>query len=147
MHQATSTITPTKVRSYTELLEFRSFLNRYHYLKLFGTVGQSSWGSNRYINQILYKSRRWRDVRDEVIARDSGLDLGVLGYNIANHAIIHHMNPITVEDVVNETPFVFNPEYLITTTERTHQAIHFGDETLLPQVPVERRLGDTTPWR
>jgi hypothetical protein len=135
-----------RIRTYTELREFQSFINRYNYLKLYGTVGQASWGSNRYVNQALYKSRRWRDVRDEVIARDRALDLGVPGYLIPVRAVIHHMNPITVEDVISESLYVFSPEYLITTTERTHQAIHFGDSSLLPQVPISRRLGDTTPW-
>lgn len=134
-------------RTYTELSRLKTFKERYEYLKLSGRVGQSTFGYDRYLNQILYKSPKWRKARDAVIIRDNGCDLGVEGYEIYDKIIVHHMNPITVEDIENENKDIFNPEFLISSSDITHKAIHYGDEDLLPKLPIERRPGDTIPWR
>lgn len=136
-----------KIRCYKELSRLKTFEERYKYLKLSGVVGESTFGYDRYLNQILYNSPRWRKVRDIVIVRDNGCDLGVEGYDINDKIIIHHMNPITVEDIEEENDDIFNPEFLISSSDRTHKAIHYSDENLLPQMPIERRPGDTCPWR
>ena len=134
------------IRKYSELKRLKTFEERYEYLQLNGRVGESTFGYDRYINQLLYTSKRWRRVRDQVIIRDQGCDLGIEGYEIGDMIVIHHMNPLTVEDIENESDFVFNPEYLICVSDRTHKAIHYGDKHLLPQLPVERRPGDTRLW-
>lgn len=137
----------TMIRSYHELRRLRTFEERYYYLQLKGIVGESTFGFDRYLNQILYTSDRWLKTRDGVIIRDNGCDLGIEGYEIQGRILVHHMNPITIEDVEEERDIVFDPEYLICTTLRTHNAIHFGDEKLLPKVPIERRRNDTCPWK
>lgn len=134
-------------RSYTELKRYETFLDRYDYLKLKGQVGIETFGYDRYINQILYKSSKWRKTRDKVIIRDNGCDLGVPGYDIFDKIIIHHMNPITLEDVEEEREYIFDPEFLICTSFMTHNAIHYGDESLLPKEPVIRMPGDTCLWK
>lgn len=136
-----------KIRCYKELSRLKTFKERYEYLKLSGRVGESTFGYDRYLNQILYNSPRWKKVRDIVIIRDNGCDLGVEGYEINDKIIIHHMNPITVEDIEEENDDIFNPEFLISSSDRTHKAIHYSDESLLPQLPIERTPGDTCPWR
>lgn len=136
----------TMIRRYSELRQFDSFIDRYRYLKLIGQVGVDTFGIDRYINQMLYKSRKWRDVRREVLLRDNGCDLGVDGYEIGDKIIVHHMNPITLEDIEEEKEYIFDPEFLISTSFRTHNAIHYGDEELLPRLPVERVRGDTCLW-
>ena len=144
---AVKAVTKTmKIRCYKELSRLKTFEERYDYLKLSGVVGESTFGYDRYLNQILYNSPRWRKVRDIVIVRDNGCDLGVEGYEINDKIIIHHMNPITVEDIEEENDDIFNPEFLISSSDRTHKAIHYGDKNLLPQLPIERRPGDTCPW-
>lgn len=135
------------IRTYTELSRLYSFEERYQYLKLRGTVGYSTFGFDRYINQQFYRSREWKLIRDEVITRDEGLDLGAEGYEIFDRIIIHHMNPMTVKDISHGDYSILNPDFLITTTHRTHNAIHYGDESLLPKPFVERRPGDTKLWR
>lgn len=135
------------IRSYTELKELKSFEDRFRYLKLSGTVGEVTFGYERYLNQSLYTSRRWRRIRDEVIMRDMGCDLGVEGYEIYDKVVVHHMNPICAEDIEMERDIVFDPEYLICTSNNTHQAIHYGDESLIPQTFVERTKNDTCPWK
>lgn len=135
------------IRTYSELKKLKTFKERYQYLKLAGIVGESTFGYDRYLNQLLYNSPRWKKVRDLVIIRDEGCDLGDPDYEIKNMIIVHHMNPITIEDIENENPDIYNPEYLICTSDRTHKAIHYGDERLLPQLPIERRPGDTCPWK
>lgn len=135
-----------KVRTYRELRRIETFEERFAYLDLRGQVGQATFGSNRWINQRFYRSREWRQVRDFVIVRDNGCDLGVAGYEIHGRVLIHHMNPITEEDLVYGTPFCLDPEYLVTTTHRTHNAIHYGDDQLLPRTVVERKPGDTKLW-
>ena len=134
-------------RSYHELKQYDTFLDRYNYLKLSGRVGEETFGFERYLNQILYRSRKWRRARDEVIIRDNGCDLGVDGYDIIDKIIVHHMNPISVDDIENDSDYIYDPEYLICVSKRTHDAIHYGDQSLLPAVPIERRRNDTCPWK
>lgn len=134
------------IRSYSELRRVQTFEKRFEYLKLKGSVGRSTFGFERYLNQQFYTSRQWRQVRDRVIARDVGMDLGVEGYEIYDRIIIHHMNPMTIEDIEHGNSDILDPEFLITTTHKTHNAIHYGDASLLPKVLVERRPGDTRLW-
>lgn len=134
------------IRTYSELRSHSTFEERYEYLKLRAVVGEATFGFDRYMNQQFYRSTEWRHVRDVVIARDLGLDLGVDGYEIYDKVIIHHMNPMTAKDLEKGDPRILDPEYLITTTHNTHQAIHYGDKNLLPQPLVERRPGDTALW-
>lgn len=135
-----------RIRSYSGLKALRTFNDRYHYLRLNGQVASSTFGFDRYMNQAFYTSKQWRDIRTEVIARDEGLDLGVPGYEIHDKVIIHHMNPMTVADLEEGVEDILNPEFLITTCHRTHNAIHFGDEKLLREAFRERRPGDTRLW-
>lgn len=135
------------IRTYSELSTLTSFKDRFRYLKLDGAVGEATFGFDRYLNQLFYRSQRWRKIRDEVIVRDCGCDLGIEGYEIYKYAMIHHMNPITAKDIQDESEYLLNLEYLITTTQRTHNAIHYGDEDLLLTMPVERTQNDTCPWR
>lgn len=135
------------IRTYSELSILTSFKDRFRYLKLDGVVGEATFGFDRYLNQLFYRSQQWRKIRDEVIVRDCGCDLGIEGYEIYKYAMIHHMNPITAKDIQDESEYLLNPEYLITTTQRTHNAIHYGDEDLLLTMPVERTKNDTCPWR
>lgn len=135
------------IRTYSELSTLTSFKDRFRYLKLDGAVGEATFGFDRYLNQLFYRSQRWRKIRDKVIVRDCGCDLGIEGYEIYKYAMIHHMNPITAKDIQDESEYLLNPEYLITTTQRTHNAIHYGDEDLLLTMPVERTKNDTCPWR
>lgn len=135
------------IKSYSELRKLSTFEERYRYLRLKGKVGQDTFGFDRVFNQMFYRSKEWKSIRDEVIYRDNGCDLGVEGYEIHGRVIIHHMNPITLEDIQENTDFLMNPEYLITTVHSTHNAIHYGDENLLPKAPIERRKNDTCPWR
>lgn len=136
-----------KNRTYSELRSIDSFEERFKYLKLDGSVGESTFGFDRYLNQNLYRSKRWRKIRDEVIMRDNGCDLGIEGYEIRDQIIIHHLNPISVEDILEENDDIFNPEFLICTTKRTHNAIHYGDASLLPKGPIERKPNDTCSWK
>ena len=135
------------IRSYSELRRITTFEERYKYLQLGGIVGKDTFGFDRYLNQIFYRSQKWRSIRDQVIIRDNGCDLGVKGYDIYGRILIHHMNPITLEDIERESDFLLNPEYLICTTHNTHNAIHYGDENLLITAPIERTKNDTCPWR
>lgn len=135
------------IRRYSELKKLDTFEDRYEYLRLRGVVGESTFGFDRYLNQMLYKSRQWREVRERVIIRDNACDLGMDDYDLYEMIIVHHMNPITIEDIKLNRSYIFNPEYLISTSSNTHNAIHYGDSTLLNNLPVERRPGDTIPWR
>ena len=135
-----------KHRSYSELKRLETFEERYQYLKLNGFVGRSTFGFDRWINQRFYTSREWRDVKRHVIIRDNGCDLAILGYEIFSNLVVHHMNPISLDDLTNSEDWLINSEFLITTSLQTHNAIHYGDENLLPRGPIERRLGDTTLW-
>ena len=135
------------IRTYSELITLPTFKERYEYLRLNGRVGEETFGYDRYMNQTFYKSREWLNIRDEVIIRDNGCDLGVEGYEIHGRILIHHTNPITIDDILQRSDFLLNPEYLISTIKRTHDAIHYGDENLLIDVPIERTKNDTCPWK
>jgi len=137
-----------RIRTWSELQQIQDFEERYNYLRLRGAVGASTFGFDRHINQKFYTSRQWRLARRDVIARDLGCDLGVEGHEIysAREIVIHHMNPMTVDNIVHGDAEILDPEFLITTSLRTHNAIHYGDERLLPRQLVERRPGDTTLW-
>ena len=137
----------TTIRTYSQLKRLQTFEERYDYLKLGGVVGEDTFGFDRYMNQNFYRSREWKRVRDEVIMRDNGCDLGVDGREIRGKILIHHMNPITSEDIHRVSDYLLNPEYLICVTHRTHNAIHYGDERLLVTAPIERTQNDTCPWR
>ncbi len=134
------------IRTYSELIRLETFEERFRYLVLRGGVGNSTFGFDRYINQGFYASREWKRVRYDVIARDLGCDLAVPGYEIHERLLIHHMNPMDSDDIVEGDPSILDPEFLITTTHRTHNAIHYGDERQLPRPLVERRPGDTKLW-
>lgn len=136
-----------RIRTYSELILLPTFEERFQYLRLRGAVGQETFGFDRYMNQFFYRSYEWRHIRDEVIARDMGCDLGIEGHEIYGRVLIHHMNPIRPEDIRERSDLLLNPEYLITTIHSTHQAIHYGDENLLIRLPVERTRFDTCPWK
>lgn len=135
------------IRTYSELIKLPTFKERYNYLRLGGYVGEDTFGFDRYLNQLFYKSQKWKAVRDFVIVRDNACDLGVEGYEIHGRILIHHMNPITKRDIEVESEFLLDPEFLITTVHLTHNAIHYGDEKLLFTAPIERTKNDTCPWR
>ena len=136
------------IRTYSELVLLPTFKERFQYLQLKDAVGAETFGFDRYINQMFYRSREWKSVRDFVIVRDNGCDLGVEGYEINNGIIIHHMNPISKRDIFDATEFLLNPEFLISTILSTHNAIHYGDESLLnSRIPIERTRNDTCPWK
>ena len=137
----------TTIKCYSELILLPTFQARYQYLRLNGEVGKETFGFDRYMNQFFYRSPEWRRVRDFVISRDEGCDLGIPGREIFGRVFIHLMNPIRPEDIRNRSELLLNPEYLITTIHDTHLAIHYGDEHLLLQEPVERRPNDTCPWK
>ena len=135
-------------RTYTELSKLKTFEERFEYLRLDGQVGKETFGFDRIFNQIFYRSVEWKRVRDQVIIRDCGCDLGVLGHEIYGQRIlIHHMNPISLEDLERRSEILMNPEYLITTIHNTHQAVHYGDADLLIKLPRERTKNDTCPWK
>lgn len=136
----------SQIRTYSELRRFDTFEERFDYLQLKGVVGESTFGFDRYINQQFYGSVQWRQVRDRVISRDLGMDLGVEGYEIHDRVIIHHMNPMTAEDIDDGEDHILDPNYLITTTHNTHNAIHYGNKGLLRQPFKERLRGDTKIW-
>jgi len=135
------------IRTYTELLRLYTFEDRYKYLQLGGSVGKETFGFDRFINQNFYRSQEWKSIRDYVIIRDNGCDLGIEGYEIHGKIYIHHINPILLKDFEEQSDFLLDPEYLICTTHQTHNAIHFGDESLLIGKPIERSKNDTCPWR
>lgn len=136
----------SKILTYSELRRLRTFDDRFDYLSLKGMVGQSTFGFDRWINQHFYRSREWKDARSEVIVRDNGCDLGVPGYEIYADLIVHHMNPLSAEDIDKGESWILDPEFLITTSLKTHNAIHYGNESLLPRGPIERKPGDTKVW-
>ena len=135
------------IRTYSELITLPTFKERYEYLKLNGRVGEETFGFDRYLNQAFYKSEEWRAVRDYIIVRDNGCDLGMEGHEIFGKILIHHMNPISKRDILDRSDLLLNPEYLICTIKNTHDAIHFGDANLLIVAPIERRRNDTCPWK
>lgn len=135
-----------KLRTYSELSRLHTLEDRFNYLQLGGEVGRATFGFERYVNQAFYRSTEWRNLRHKVIARDLGLDLGVDGYEIHDRVIIHHMNPMSIDEIENGEEQILNPEYLITVSHLTHNAIHYGDYSLLPRPLVERAPGDTRLW-
>lgn len=136
------------IRTYSELIQLPTFKERFQYLQLKDAVGAETFGFDRYINQMFYRSREWKSIRDFVIVRDNGCDLGVDGYEIHGGIIIHHMNPISKKDIFDATEFLLNPEFLVSTILSTHNAIHYGDESLLnSRIPIERTRNDTCPWK
>lgn len=135
------------IKTYSELVTIPTFEDRYQYLRIRSEVGKDTFGFDRYLNQTFYKSDEWKAIRDYVIVRDHGCDLGVEGREIWGRIIIHHMNPITKKDILTRSKFLLDPEFLICTIKNTHDAIHYGDETLLVTVPKERQKNDTCPWR
>lgn len=137
----------TTIKTYSELITIPTFEERFKYLQLNGRVGVDTFGFDRYINQNFYRSREWKRIRDQIILRDNGCDLGLEGYEIYGRIYIHHMNPILVQDIIHQSDFLLNPEYLICTTHTTHNAIHYGDESLLITAPIERKPNDTCPWK
>ena len=137
-----------KIRTYEELSKLKTFEERYEYLKLDGSVGEETFGYDRYLNQKFYKyDPDWKKIRDEVIFRDNGCDLGIEGREINGMILVHHMNPITKDDILNRSEYLLNPNYLITTIKSTHDAIHYGSSDLLMKDPVVRSKNDTCPWR
>lgn len=134
------------IRTYSEIIKRSTFEERYEYLKLGGSVGEATAGFDRWINQEFYRSREWKSLRQDVILRDGGCDLGVPGHEIQRKALVHHINPLTVRDIVDGLHWILNPEYLITVSHDTHNAIHYGDASLLPKEYVERSPGDTRVW-
>lgn len=136
-----------KIRTYSELILLPTFEERFEYLRLDGIVGEETFGFDRYLNQQFYRSAKWKRIRDEVIIRDRGCDLGVEGFEIYGKILIHHMNPISAHDIRTMSDLLIDPEYLISTVHNTHNAIHYGDANLLITAPMERRPNDTCPWR
>jgi hypothetical protein len=136
----------TKIRTYSELKRLRSFEERFEYLSLGGYVGESTFGFDRWVNQAFYRSREWKMTRHRVILRDGGLDLGIEGHEIFTGLIVHHMNPIALVDIQHSSEWLLEPEYLVTTSLQTHNAIHYGDAALLPRGPIVRQAGDTKLW-
>ncbi len=134
-------------RCYTELIQIPTFKERYQYLRLGGIVGQDTFGFDRYLNQKFYQSPEWKRIRRDVIIRDEGRDLAMEGYELHNRIYIHHMNPMVPQDLIDVPDYILDPEYLICVSNRTHNAIHFGDESLLPQLPIERTPNDMCPWK
>lgn len=135
------------IKTYSELVRLPTFEERFEYLKLKGSVGKDTFGHDRYLNQVFYTSQEWRRLRDEIIIRDNGCDLGVEGREIGGKVYIHHLNPLGVNDILTHSEYLMNPEYLICTSFETHNAIHYGDINLLPRDPIERKRNDTCPWR
>ena len=135
------------IRTYSVLITLPTFEERFHYLQLDGRVGEETFGFDRYLNQAFYKSEEWLRVRDLVIVRDNGCDLGIEGREIYGRILIHHMNPITIDDIAKRSKYLLDPEYLITTVKNTHDAIHYGDDSLLIKLPIERTRNDTCPWK
>ena len=135
------------IRTYSELIKLYTFEERFEYLKVNGKVGEDTFGFDRYLNQVFYRSKEWKHIRDQIIFRDNGCDLGVEGYDIYGKIIIHHMNPIVIDDIRHNSEFLLDPEYLICTTLSTHNAIHYGDYNLISSSPIERKVNDTCPWK
>ena len=138
----------TMTKSYTELITFKTFEERFRYLRLNGRVADETFGVQRWLNQVFYRTKEWKDFRREILIRDNMCDLGIEGRDIYNYALVHHINPITPKDILERRMTVLlNPENVITTIKRTHDAIHYGDETILALEPADRKPNDTIPWR
>ena len=137
----------TDIKTYSELITIPTFLGRFRYLKLGGLVGQETFGFDRYLNQTLYQSGEWKRFRRDMILRDNGLDLACEGYEIAGKVMVHHIDPLTIQDIIRRDPKIFDPENIICVSMNTHNAIHYGDEGLLITEPVIRTKNDTCPWK
>lgn len=135
------------IKTYSELIRLPTFEDRFEYLKLKGSVGKDTFGHDRYLNQVFYSSMEWRRLRDKIIIRDNGCDLGIEGREIGGKVYIHHLNPLGTNDILTHSEYLVNPEYLICVSFETHNAIHYGDINLLPRDPIERKRNDTCPWR
>lgn len=135
------------IRTYSELISIPKFEDRFKYLMLGGGVGEETFGFDRYLNQVFYHSAEWKQIRNDVIVRDMGCDLAFPDREIFGRILVHHMNPISLKDIANRSEFLLNPEYLISTCKRTHDAIHYSDESILYEEPIVRRPGDTCPWK
>lgn len=135
------------MKNYRELIRLPSIEERYEYLRLGGKVGYETFGCNRYVNQEFYTSDEWRKFRREVIIRDNGCDLGISGFEVQKYIVIHHIVPITLDDILEMNPLVLSLDNAICCSRRTHRAIHYGDSSLLPKVPIERKPWDTIPWK
>lgn len=135
------------IKTYSELSRLQTFEERYRYLRLNSSVGEETFGFDRFINQNFYKSREWKSIRDFVIVRDNGCDLGIDGHEIYGTVLIHHMNPILPKDIIDQSDFLLNPNYLISTILTTHNAIHYGDEGLIIKEPIQRTKNDMCPWK
>lgn len=138
----------TSIKTYSELIKLPTYKERFEYCRLDGFVGKETFGFDRYLNQLFYqRDPRWKKRRDEIIIRDNGCDLGMAGYEIYGKIYVHHLNPITIEDLERDSEYLLDPEFLICVTHNTHNAIHYGDESLLILPPTERTRNDTCPWR
>lgn len=137
----------TKIKTYSELITIPTYEERFEYLRLDGLVGEETFGFDRYLNQIFYNSGEWRSLRNDIIIRDNGCDLAMEDYDIKGRIYIHHMNPIAITDILTQSDFLLNPDFLVCTAFRTHQAVHYGDASLLATSPIERTKNDTCPWR
>ena len=137
----------TKIRTYSELITIPTYEERFEYLRLDGLVGEETFGFDRYLNQIFYNSGEWRSLRNNIIIRDNGCDLAMEDYDIKGRIYIHHMNPIAITDILTQSDFLLNPDFLVCTAFRTHQAVHYGDASLLMTAPIERKPNDMCPWR
>ena len=135
------------LRTYSELITLPTFKERFQYLQLSGSVGADTFGYDRYLNQLFYRTTEWKQLRHEIIVRDNGCDLAMDGYDIYGRIIIHHLNPLVKDDILNRSDYLLNPEFLICTTHNTHNAIHYGDESLLIMEPIVRSKNDTCPWK
>ena len=134
-------------KTYTELIQLKTFKERYDYLRLGGAVGRDTFGYDRYLNQRFYQSPEWKQIRRDVIIRDEGRDLAMEGYELHGGIYVHHMNPVTIYDLANSAEWILDPEYLVCVSKQTHDAIHYGDASLLPQLPKERTPNDMCPWK
>lgn len=143
----TGVLLMTQIRTYSQLIRLSTFEERFEYLSLKGQVGEETYGFDRWINQRFYRSREWKQIRDSIIVRDFGCDLGIPGREIPDRIIVHHMNPIRLNDITDASDYLINPEYLICTSHNTHEAIHYGDASLLYKEPIERKPYDTCPWK
>lgn len=136
-----------KIKSYSEMCSFSTFIERFNYLKLNGKVGAETFGFDRYLNQVLYCSQEWKRFRRQVIIRDNGCIFGLDGYDINGRLIVHHINPITLEQIEQRDPMIFSMENVVCVTHNVHEAIHYGDESLIPTDPIIRKPNDTCPWK
>ena len=141
------TMINTSIKTYSELITIPTYEERFEYLRCNSAVGKETFGFDRYLNQVLYNSMDWKRLRRQIIIRDNGCDLALEGYTIYSKIIIHHINPISLDDIMKERSIVFDPENLVCVSFNTHNAIHYGDASLLPMGPIERTPNDTCPWR